>query len=675
MKSLMPLALSPSCSSLWSSSSAEEPVGERVDDYFPELLARDLELSTRVFTSKRMTAGMPISTLSLDDRGRQRSCRMMPSLPYLAASARVKSLGPIEERSSRVSFLNPQGLPVLDDTSSDLDSRSTAQASEDTLPPSIRPRESYMTMATSLASTSWKPSMKSPARRGGARESSWIDGDSDGEGHDDDDEGLRRSNLESPTPRPPTPPESDRESGVPGSKIDVRGHWGYNEAPLHRKSHSVSGSSPATSRRKLSAASLDVPLRPASTAGVRGNEARESIYGRLPSVLTKPNGFTNRQEEFRPRHARKLTGGSLMANRRSLHINVVTEPSPVSEDYSDLEEELMTPPRLQHPYHPLSSHPVEIAPPPPRPPLRNVQSWLNGSLQPMPRSLQNEDLTKVVPLPPDAMETLRVSIACFPETMLLSSSLTIETIRTYSRKVRQPSIELFRNLPIRSPSPESPTQANKKSLWRKVVPYKKGWEAPEPKQRLHHSGHNSIDSTTSCPPSPPKPWESLKHVFGCYSDYICDALYAHILAYNYIAALASRNSQPHQKVQRGASIATRDSQQSQEEIPKKAASLLGLAGAGDAAASSFSRLTRRLGTPLGSWTKEEMITSQPSASANHENMQQGLLKCIYRLVATAKLIAETGSGDETTIKEEVEEMDMLFVRSLCEIVRMAEEAS
>ncbi|PHH91956.1 hypothetical protein CDD83_9595 [Cordyceps sp. RAO-2017] len=652
---------------MWSSSSTEEHVGERVDDYFPELLARDLELSTTVFASRRMTAGVPVSSLSFEDRGRHRTCRMMPALPYRAASARVQSLGPIEERSSRVSFLNPpREQPRADDAASDLDSRSTAQNSEYTMAPSIRQRESLMTMATSVASTNWKPSVKS--RR---PSSSWIDGDSDSEGHDNEEE-LHHGMTE---PRPPTPPESDLEPGAQAAKIDLRGHWGYNETPLHRKSHSVSGGSPRSSRRKLSGGSLEVPLRPASTAGVRGNEEGEAKRHHLPPPLTARRLFPPRAEETsRPGRGRRNAVVSLRPLKKPLHINVEGEPSPVSEDFPEPEADAVQP-AIQH-MQPALASPTGIgadAAPAPRPGLRNVQSWLNGSLQPYPRSMQSDDLTKVVPLPPDAMETLRVSIVCFPETMLLSSSLTIETIRTYSRKVRQPSIELLRSLPVRSPSPESPTQATRKSLWRKVVPYRRGCDVPEPKPKHHHhSGANSIDSTTSGSLSSPKPWESLKHVFGCCSDYICDALYAHIVAYNYVCALVARNPQAAPQVGRRSASGARESQQ--EDIPKKAASLLGLVGAGDAAAAGFNRLTRRLGTPLSTWTKEEMMTIQPTAAANHESMQQELLRCISRLVATAKLMAESGTGDETMVRTEVEETDMLLVRSLCEIVRIAEEA-
>jgi hypothetical protein len=45
-----------------------------------------------------------------------------------------------------------------------------------------------------------------------------------------------------------------------------------------------------------------------------------------------------------------------------------------------------------------------------------------------------------------------------------------------------------------------------------------------------------------------------------------------------------------------------------------------------------------------------------------------------RLIATAKLMAENGQGEERMIDLEAEDADMFFMRSLCEIVRMAEEA-
>ncbi|PFH62846.1 hypothetical protein XA68_11627 [Ophiocordyceps unilateralis] len=654
MKSLMPLTLSPSSSSVWSTESTEEPVHERVDDYFPEVLARDLELSSSIFASRRMTAGTPVpSSLYSDDRSTLRSFRMTPTLYNVTNSGRL-SLGPIKETRSRVSFLHPRELSTrLDDAASDLDSRSTTHTLDDAAALSIRQRESLITVATSLASTNWKPSVKNAPPSDDFRGSSWIDGDSD----DDPDEELARRNLSAPAPRRlPTPPESDQEAG-----IVLRRRWSYYDKPAVRlKSHSVSGGSLRSCRR------MDVPLRPASTSGYRGDDQNPDEPAPPPCVARRL--FPPCPDDLRPGRASRVAPRPQKLYRRPLPVNVTAEPSPVSEEFSGIDDESLFSEGVTPLDRPVAvSHPV-----PPRPGLSSVQSWLNGSPPPCPRSIQGEDLTKVVPLPPDAMETLRVSIACFPETMLLSTSLTVETIRTYSRKVRQPSIELLRNMSIRSPSPDNPLQPPRKSLWRKVVPYRRGCEAQDPRQRNPHSGANSIDSTTSGFVAPPKPWAPLQVVFGPCSDYICDALYAHIVAYNYLSALVARNPQASAKCGRSGA---RDSQH--EEIPQKAASLLGLAGAGNAAAASFGKLTRRLGTPLGTWTKEEKVTSQPSppAGVSLENMQYDLLRCIVRLVSTAKLTAESGTGDEPMVSVEAEAIDMLFVRSLCEIVRLAEEAS
>lgn len=632
MKSLMPLTLSPSSSSGWSTDFSEEPSGGRVDDYLPEVLARDLELSASIFASNRMTAGTPVSSsVYSDDRSTLRSFKMTNT----TNSARSSYLGPIKETRSRsrVSFVQAREPSLrLDDTGSDEDTLDDAAAL------SIRQRGSLITVATSLASTNWKPSGRSRRPSDDVRGSSWIDGDSD----DDEDQHLART---VPSRRPPTPPESDL-----GGRGELRRQWGYhNEPALRRKSHSVSGGSLRSCRR------MDVPLRPASITGYGGDDEDCDDPAPPPCVARR-----HPSPESRPLRAPRVAARLSKLYRRPLPVGAMAEPSPVSEEFSELDDDGLYVDEAT----PLERSIVASSQPPPaRPGLRSVQSWLNGSLSAYPLSLQTDDLTKVVPLPPDAMETLRVSIACFPETMLLSTSLTIETIRSYSRKVRQPSIDLH-NL---SPLPEGCTPTPRKSLWRKVVPYRRGFDSQETRRSSHHSGVISMDSTTS---APPKPWASLRFIFGPCSEYICDALYAHIVAYNYLSALVARNPPSPTKSQTRAG--SRDSKQ--EDIPHKAASLLGLSEAGNVAAASLGRLTRKLGTPLGTRTKHESATAQSSpAGASLENMQHDLLRCIVRLVGTARSVAEKGTGEDPAVGPEPEMLDMVLVRSLCEIVRLSEE--
>lgn len=178
----------------------------------------------------------------------------------------------------------------------------------------------------------------------------------------------------------------------------------------------------------------------------------------------------------------------------------------------------------------------------------------------------------------------------------------------------------------------------------------------------------------------PKPWTPIKNVFTHCSDYICDALYAHIVSYNYVSALVARNPVPAAAGHgRTGSTSTRDQQQQQQDdIPKKAASLLGLAASAEAAAS-MGRLPRRVSSPVGERTKDGTMSSRTTTPSSQEHalrvIQSGLLQCIARLVATAKLMVESSTGEEGMADTEVEDADMLLVRSLCEIVRMAEEAS
>ncbi|GAO18679.1 hypothetical protein UVI_02058990 [Ustilaginoidea virens] len=314
--------------------------------------------------------------------------------------------------------------------------------------------------------------------------------------------------------------------------------------------------------------------------------------------------------------------------------------------------------------------------------LPSVQSWLESSLRPYPRACRNEECAKPVPLPSDAVETLRVSVACFPETMLLTSSLTVETIRSYARKVRQPSM----NRGSIEPS-ESPAREARKSLWRKAATYKCGSETG-------HSKSSSREATTrpwdgSCEDSDrPKPWAPIKNVFGCCSDYLSDALYAHIVAYNYVSALTVGDPSPHASRVRRNNATTacgRGSQQQQQQqhldVPEKAARLLGLLAEPDMAAGT-NRLSKRPGSPRADWHGPDMPTScegGPSAQDNNNTLraiQSGLLRCVSRLVATAKLTAGMGAGQDGMADTEAEEgADMLLMRSLCEIVRIAEESS
>ncbi|KAG5984566.1 hypothetical protein E4U55_004222 [Claviceps digitariae] len=682
MKDLMPLALSPSLSTFGRRSSSQSVTVddggvERLDDYLPELLARDLEMSSGVFASKDMTSGTPSIASIPEEKGRARASKTLLYSPYLAASARVQVLDSIEERKSVVSFLDHHD-PSLVEHHSDSASITSHGSSEGAAPPSFRHRGSVVTTATSVGSTHCNNRISSLAERD-ACECSWMDADSDGD--ERENELFQDYNAGSLYPRPPTPPG-------PGAGIRVRAAvrranmpitWSRSSRTLHRKSHSVNGdtSTPASQRCSLGPP-LKLPQRSSSVASLRAPPIMTYAESSLSQLLgTRTHGSSMKTVSTQALGIDTSSSNTLFTHHRSRDMSAgrsrIRDLSPTSYGYLDSDDEAMYSPTTKRADKENS---VFIRPPSPPQPLRSVQSWLNSSLQPCAWVSHGEDNARVVPLPPDVVENLRVSVACFPETMLLTSSLTMETIRSYAKKVRQPSMDCSSIMNGEILLPESP----RRSLWRKVVPHRRGSQSselrPSPIPYSSRHGHGSVPGSSAFADMP-KPWTPLKNVFGCCSDYICDALYAHIVAYNYISALVARNPVSHSVRGRRSTTSARD-WQPQDDIPKKAASLLGLSAGSDISAS-MGRCSQRMGSPLSDWARDGTMRQRDTGPTAQDSalrvIQGGLLRCISRLLATAKLMAENGTGEDGVVEVETDETDMLFMRSLCEIVRMAEDAA
>jgi hypothetical protein len=151
-------------------------------------------------------------------------------------------------------------------------------------------------------------------------------------------------------------------------------------------------------------------------------------------------------------------------------------------------------------------------------------------------------------------------------------------------------------------------------------------------------------------------WEPIRNIFPAATDYLCDALYAHLVVYNYVSILCP--------LPLGALAG--DSGEGQP-IPKKAAHLLGLQEAPTGPTGLRRMASRRaVGSggiaPLGTGTELREV-------------QKGLRLCIGKLVAELKQeeSADSEEGGPLHSKKEVM-VDPLLVRSLCEVVRCAEEA-
>ncbi|CAM1506085.1 Fc.00g057260.m01.CDS01 [Cosmosporella sp. VM-42] len=640
----------------------------KVDEYFPEMLARDLEISSAVFAAKNMTAGTPSLSLWVEEKTKPRSMscpsRLHPLVserPYHTGSSRVQTLGAIEERDSMVSFIEHQQY-ATDDTTSDAESLTGTESSMGIEPPSIRLREqSIITTATSLTSTSGHPpSPKDLMAHDRAQEYSWIDVDSDDDADlGEDEEGLTEEQPVALSPRPPTPPSLDSHLTTRPSR-ELSRPSRIPHPSTHTKNRSLSSGSSTLPRRKHSVNSIDVPLRGDSSK--RTSRLSESHCDlRLAARKPRTNALTQRRslqlcrntqiyEEAEVETSDSFDGKSFRVDGDSIDL----------DNDSMMDIDVPSWPRPNTVYMKRSPLPS---------PLPSVETWLDQSNPTYPSQLLGEDLAKTVPLPPDIIETLRVSIACFPETMLLSSSLTVETIRAYSRKVRQPSTDVWKDFTLLDTTPHN----NRRSIWKKVVSH--GRESLSSRRHRTQPQHESDDLESSNPGTsmPPTPWAPLRHVFSNCSDYICDALYAHIVAYNYISRVP--RSQPPQPPQENRASMATFKQFQNEDIPKKAANLLGISTPHHSAPPAVGRFAKKISSSLR-FGKDHMTTTSPSAVQQDNatrNIESGLMRCITRLIATAKLMGQ-GNTEERMIEQETKEVDMIFVRSLCEIVRIAEEA-
>jgi hypothetical protein len=637
----------------------DEEAMDDMMDCFPEMLARDLESSSSVFMSKNMTAGMPSGPVwfaesHINSRDISPSSKTLNS-PYQSGSVGVQNLGSIEERQSMVSFLEYRGQ-ADEECESDEESISSTESSSGAIDiPSAKLREqSIVTTATSLTSASGNPpSPKSVLSHERGHEDSWIDVDSDG---DDEVEPEIREQLVTPkgavalSPRPPTPQNTE-------ATFDITVMMEAPGRRLHRTQSCIDESSNHTNqhKRQTSAKSMDAPAIPPRKASLTcaTDPLETAPILRIPDfdsrIWPENHGFTTQPPSYTHRFRDETDNNTILLKSDFGSIELEIEDEDTYMDH--------------YPPPPSMSRPdtVYIEQTPPPSPLPTVESWLDDSNPPCLPQIPVDDLAKAVPLPPDIIETLRVSIACFPETMLLSSSLTIETIRSYSKKLRQPLPELWAD-----PATDSSTLRPRKSIWKKVVSHGRDSTSTR-RHRLHSYDTNTHSGAAAA--SSPVPWASLRHVFSGCSDYICDALYAHIVAYNYVSRVP--RSQPS-----GHRASTSDSKSQGENIPKKAASLLGLVTPQLQPTPSVGRFARKFSAPLNviGFGKEETSTATAQDNATR-NIESGLLRCISRLVATARMIAEDGIGEERIMDTEPQEIDIIFVKSLCEIVRLSEEVA
>ncbi|KAK0730036.1 hypothetical protein B0H67DRAFT_638588 [Lasiosphaeris hirsuta] len=269
-----------------------------------------------------------------------------------------------------------------------------------------------------------------------------------------------------------------------------------------------------------------------------------------------------------------------------------------------------------------------------------------------------------VPLPPEVVDTLRISISCFPETMLLSSCLSVETIRIYSKKLKH-RVNPINQLSEDSHSLFSASTSITKPAGRWNLPRLIQSRRVKKSNRSMKSAAADLQAAASTPVTPN--WAPIKNIFPAGSDYLCDALYAHLVAYNYVSLFCP---QPLVLPMRSLpSSGVYDSSEGSHRIPKKAASVLGLQERADADGETDGEIMA-----LGRSSSLVMCNNSGGDMSTLRNVQAGLGRCIAMLVTTLKTTTEqTGLEPMLMRSREPKTIDPLLMRSLCEVVRCSEE--
>jgi hypothetical protein len=97
---------------------------------------------------------------------------------------------------------------------------------------------------------------------------------------------------------------------------------------------------------------------------------------------------------------------------------------------------------------------------------------------------------------------------------------------------------------------------------------------------------------------------------------------------------------------------------------------------------NMQRIANKISSPLASslgFNREGMVTESPGRRTAAQDtamreLQAGLMRCIARLIATAKLMVDDEGIDGPILEVDMSQgLDIYLARSLCEIVRVSEE--
>lgn len=235
---------------------------------------------------------------------------------------------------------------------------------------------------------------------------------------------------------------------------------------------------------------------------------------------------------------------------------------------------------------PRKSHSITKAP------KLNIHNWLESNTRarqqapPVTMAPIAMSPTSSVRVSGHVLETLRINVQNFPDTMLRTSSVTIDHIRDYSHKVKRSDgtrqlVPARESDEITAVAPQSPTSPSSPSLGRKTSfsnlksslrgKFSRFTSSSSPSiNELSEPDWPPIDSSTvgtgRCDSPPLQPVaardaaciQALRCILPRGSPYLLDGLYAHIIAYNYINSICGSLPELEQNVE-GPRLRTRPS--------------------------------------------------------------------------------------------------------------------
>ncbi|KAH9889229.1 hypothetical protein F4778DRAFT_785782 [Xylariomycetidae sp. FL2044] len=712
-----------------------------MDCNFAEMLAVDLEQSRDVFQSKHLTAGAPAPDL-VDDGSKRRYSLQSRSLGQAYSShrsdaqTRFRSMDNVHQKYSQVAISNKE----CHKPSSDSDTASSEWSSggmEQPLSASINTAATSINSERQLSPVFCKrPAPMSPTQK--SEGESWMDLEIDEPVSATSERRHSMVNLSSPQHLSPGGNDmGDLRSMSLNSRVtpaNIRDPFIAFHTPASTSSpahQSRMADPPKLPPRRSSLNHRDYPVPPQLLIPPRSSvrtpspnqvsqRSSKTSIARQPASPPRPKKDKHPEEGGEKERASMFASGTATAKMNS-HASKQPHPRPEPKPPRSQTARAMDPLTIS------STH------------MTNIELWLESSIEAFsPHSPHTSDFNHhhhphraPLPLPPDVIDTLRISVSCFPETMLLCSSLSIETIRSRSRKLTYSSeaalrvdgpskLDLITTATDGAPSNDSSNSTRRPpSRWKRMItpsstypslssPSSSRKQQPQPPPAAQLSPYPPSPLTPDFAPpapaaalAPARPdWTPIKVVFPSGTDYLCDALYAHLVAYNHITSLCPRSallnptgvspttvntvSSPHVRPSSGSSdtatlYPSRTSTSSvgggSNGIPRKAAFLLGLEqqqqhgiepppspGAGARTSTlkskrSFLHLPGRSnggGRPStsagGPGTASGLglgLGARPALDSGDyvlRDLRLGLAKCIARLVATLRSTSSSPSS-------------------------------